>query len=627
MKKQTKSCQLELLKDLMDYTPDVIYFKDKSGKLILVNRAFAKGMNCQPKDVVGKTDYDIFPRKRAERMAKDDASVLKSGKTIIDKVERATRPDGVDNYVSTTKIPRQDAKGSIIGLIGITRDITRRIYLERLASEKGNLEKKARDWEELYKAKSQFVSVVSHEMRTPLAIIKESMSLIAEGIFGPLNERQNDLIKKAGVNAQRLNNIVNDLLDISRIERGTFRLHFSLVNLNDLINDTAGHFRSLARQKGIALDYALPDQEINLFIDLARINQVLANLISNAVKFTETGGKIKVEVRILESKIRVGVIDTGIGISADNLPKLFNKFVQVSGLESHNKAGLGLGLSISRELVERHGGEIWAESRLGIGSKFYFTLPRFYTKDVLPEQVRRQINLLIENGVKVHLINLTIFNYTDYRQMIKIGLKKLFKSLKKVIDQALANKFKQGQSKIILVDEKTGNYDIIISGIEEEIAEEFCDELKSRIKKFFVADKIEDIFINLGVLYYPKKIELRLMQEVSANVNITRILIGSEMRRHKRVQWRANIEINPGQRQPLFSQAIDISQGGICFICDCKLKTDSLIDLRIDLSKGSAFNLKARIAWLSGLKGGEAGKYKIGAGFYGLKTKEKKTNL
>lgn len=608
----------------MDYTPDVIYFKDKSGKLILVNRAFAKGMNCQPKDVVGKTDYDIFPRKRAERMAKDDASVLKSGKTIIDKVERATRPDGVDNYVSTTKIPRQDAKGSIIGLIGITRDITRRIYLERLASEKGNLEKKARDWEELYKAKSQFVSVVSHEMRTPLAIIKESMSLIAEGIFGPLNERQNDLIKKAGVNAQRLNNIVNDLLDISRIERGTFRLHFSLVNLNDLINDTAGHFRSLARQKGIALDYALPDQEINLFIDLARINQVLANLISNAVKFTETGGKIKVEVRILESKIRVGVIDTGIGISADNLPKLFNKFVQVSGLESHNKAGLGLGLSISRELVERHGGEIWAESRLGIGSKFYFTLPRFYTKDVLPEQVRRQINLLIENGVKVHLINLTIFNYTDYRQMIKIGLKKLFKSLKKVIDQALANKFKQGQSKIILVDEKTGNYDIIISGIEEEIAEEFCDELKSRIKKFFVADKIEDIFINLGVLYYPKKIELRLMQEVSANVNITRILIGSEMRRHKRVQWRANIEINPGQRQPLFSQAIDISQGGICFICDCKLKTDSLIDLRIDLSKGSAFNLKARIAWLSGLKGGEAGKYKIGAGFYGLKTKEKK---
>ena len=608
----------------MDYTPDVIYFKDKSGKLILVNRAFAKGMNCQPKDVVGKTDYDIFPRKRAERMAKDDASVLKSGKTIIDKVERATRPDGVDNYVSTTKIPRQDAKGSIIGLIGITRDITRRIYLERLASEKGNLEKKARDWEELYKAKSQFVSVVSHEMRTPLAIIKESMSLIAEGIFGPLNERQNDLIKKAGVNAQRLNNIVNDLLDISRIERGTFRLHFSLVNLNDLINDTAGHFRSLARQKGIALDYALPDQEINLFIDLARINQVLANLISNAVKFTETGGKIKVEVRILESKIRVGVIDTGIGISADNLPKLFNKFVQVSGLESHNKAGLGLGLSISRELVERHGGEIWAESRLGIGSKFYFTLPRFYTKDVLPEQVRRQINLLIENGVKVHLINLTIFNYTDYRQMIKIGLKKLFKSLKKVIDQALANKFKQGQSKIILVDEKTGNYDIIISGIEEEIAEEFCDELKSRIKKFFVADKIEDIFINLGVLYYPKKIELRLMQEVSANVNITRILIGSEMRRHKRVQWRANIEINPGQRQPLFSQAIDVSQGGICFICDCKLKTDSLIDLRIDLSKGSAFNLKARIAWLSGLKGGEAGKYKIGAGFYGLKTKEKK---
>ncbi len=608
----------------MDYTPDVIYFKDKSGKLVLVNRAFAKGLNCRPEDVVGKTDYDIFPRQRAQRMAKDDALVLKAGKTIIDKVERATRPDGVDNYVSTTKIPRYDSKGRIIGLMGITRDITRRIRLERLVDEKGGIEKKARDWEELYKAKSQFVSAVSHEMRTPLAIIKESMSLISEGIFGVLNERQNSLVKKASVNAQRLNNIVNDLLDISRIERGTFRLHFSLVSLDDLIDDSASHFRNLARQKDIALDYDLPDQEINLFIDLARINQVLTNLINNAVKFTEPGGKIKVEVKILESKIRVAVIDTGIGIIAENLPKVFDRFVQVSGSESHNKAGLGLGLSIAKELIERHGGEIWAESRPGVGSKFYFTLPRFYTTDVLPEEVRYRINTLIEKGVKVHLINLAIFNYNDYRAKIKNELKKLFKSLKKIIDQSLENKFKEGQFKIILIDEKTGNYDIIISGIEEEKADKFCDELRARIKKFFTAQKIEEVFIKLGVLYYPKKIELRLMHEASANINIKRILIGSELRRHRRVEWRANIGVSFGQHQPLFLPAIDISQGGVCFISDRKLKTDSQIDLRLELSKGSVLNLKARVAWLAGLKASEAGKYKIGAEFSGLKIKEKK---
>ncbi len=608
----------------MDYIPDVIYFKDRSGKLTLVNRAFAKGLNCLPEDVVGKTDFDIFPRKRAERMAKDDALVLKSGKAIIDKIERATRPDGVDNYVSTTKIPRYDAKGRIIGLIGITRDITRRMHLERLVSEKGNLEKKARDWEELYKAKSQFVSVVSHEMRTPLAIIKESMSLISEGIFGALNERQDGLIRKAVINAQRLNNIINDLLDISRIERGTFRLHFSLVNLNDLIDDSVGHFRNLARQKGVALDYDLPDRQINLFIDLARINQVLTNLINNAVKFTETGGKIKVEIKILESKIRIAVIDTGMGITAENLPKLFKRFIQVSGSESYNKSGIGLGLSIAKELVERHGGEIWAESRLGLGSKFYFTLPRFYTKDVLSEEVRSKINSLIEKGVKVHLINLAIFNYTDYREKVKSELKKLFKSLKKVIDQALADKFKEGQSKIVLIDAKTGNYDIIISGIEEERADKFCDELKSRIKKFFASQKIEEIFINLGVLYYPKKIELRLMHEVSANINIKRILIGSEMRRYKRIEWRADIEVIAQQQGTLFSQTVDISEGGICFVCEHKFKTDAQVELRLELFKGSAVNLKWKVACLSELKGGELGKYKIGIEFSDLKIKEKK---
>nr|MBP7088974.1 PAS domain-containing protein [Candidatus Omnitrophota bacterium] len=112
----------KLLSDLMGYVPDVIYFKDCKGRLIMVNKAHAQGLGLEPEEVVGKTDFDFFPAERAKKMAKDDMYVIKTGKPIIDKIERATRADGVDNYVSTTKIPRYDNKGRIIGLIGITRD-------------------------------------------------------------------------------------------------------------------------------------------------------------------------------------------------------------------------------------------------------------------------------------------------------------------------------------------------------------------------------------------------------------------------------------------------------------------------------------------------------------------------
>ena len=126
----------------MDHVPDVIYFKDKKGRLVLVNRAHAKGLGAKPEDVVGKTDFDFFSKKRSQEMAKDDLYIIRTGKPIIDKVERATRPDGIDNYVSTTKIPMSDEKGRVIGLIGITRDITRRMQFERLKKEKVRIEKK-----------------------------------------------------------------------------------------------------------------------------------------------------------------------------------------------------------------------------------------------------------------------------------------------------------------------------------------------------------------------------------------------------------------------------------------------------------------------------------------------------
>src|SRR3989338_8442029 len=315
--------RLHLLQDFMDHIPDVIYFKDLRGRLILVNKAHAKGLGLKPDQVVGKTDCDIFGKERSEAMAKDDQYVFKTGKPIIDKIERATRADGVDNYVSTTKIPRFDAKGKVIGLIGVTRDVTTRLHFEHAKEEKLHLKKKLEAIEDLNKIKSEFVSTVSHELKTPLAIIKQLLLLILDETVGIINNQQRDVLIKARNNLERLKNTIDKLLDVSRLERKKLKLRYSLVNLNDLFSDSEDFFKSLAKEKRVVLTYDLPKEEVSLFVDVERIVQVITNLVDNAIKFTEENGTIKVEVKVLETKVRVGVIDTGIGIAKPDVSKIF----------------------------------------------------------------------------------------------------------------------------------------------------------------------------------------------------------------------------------------------------------------------------------------------------------------
>ena len=307
------------------------------------------------------------------------------------------------------------------------------MQLERIKKEKEILEKKIEALRDLNKLKSEFVSVVSHELRTPLAIIKEAMSLIYDGTVGETNEKQRHVLVKASQNVERLKNIIEELLDMSRLESERFRLHYSLVNLNDLLKDSAGFFKKRAREKGINLEYVLPERETNIFIDAERINQVILNLINNAIKFTEEDGKIKVELKSLENKIRVAVTDTGIGITKIDLPKLFNKFVQVSKVPAADRKGFGLGLSITKRIVEKHGGEIWAESKLGVGSRFYFTLPRFYTTKVLDKHIRDKINNFLSKDIDVHLINLLIINYKEFQKRIKVNSRELFFNFEAII--------------------------------------------------------------------------------------------------------------------------------------------------------------------------------------------------
>jgi len=620
-----------LLSYFMDNTPDVIYFKDRKGELVLVNQAHAKALGMKPEDVIGKTDFDFFPKNRAERIATDDMYVIKTGKSMIDKVERATRSDGVASYVSTTKIPMRNERGNIVGLAGITRDITKRMQFERLEKEKMRIEKKLEVLEAMNKVKSDFISTVSHELRTPLAIIKQLVVLIFEETAGSINNKQKEIIKKVEDNIERLKNLIDDLLDMSRIERNKLELNYSLINFCDLLKDSESFYKKLAEDKGIDLKYLLPGKDINLFIDADRISQVMANLINNAIKFTEEDGKISVEIKILETKIRVGVIDTGIGIAKSDLPQLFNRFVQVSNAGGAGKKGVGLGLSIVKELVKRHGGEIWVESELGVGSKFYFTLPRFYRPDILDKDIKDKIDNCLNKGISLQFINLIIVNYKEFKKRIKIDSEKLFEDLKIIMDTTFKGIRKNNLKDfpMILTNKKIGKCSIIFPRLTEGKNARAVHLFKDKIKNYFMEQKIESAFVNIGVLSCPTKACLPVTRRFHAKFSVKEVYVGLEMRRFERVLYKTKVKTFFSKNKIETMQTVDISEGGVCFITKKALKTDSWINIRLEFDKAKepVIHAKARVAWIKKielLSGESLNKYKVGVEFIDLKSKYRK---
>lgn len=631
-KKKNIIFEYGLLRDFIDHIPDVIYFKDLKGRLILVNKAHAKGLRLKPEQVVGKTDFDIFGKDRAEVMSKDDRYVLKTGKPIIDKIERATRPDGIDNYVSTTKIPRFNTKGKVVGIIGVTRDVTKRMQFERLKEEKSRMKKKLEALEDLNKIKSEFISTVSHELRTPLAIIKQLLLLILDETAGSVNDRQREVLIKARNNLERLRNTIDKLLDMSRLERKKLKLRYSLVNLVDLFRDSEDFFKSLAKEKNITLAYDLPKGEISLFVDVERVVQVIVNLIDNAIKFTEENGSIRVEVKVLEAKVRVGVLDSGIGIAKDDIPKVFGRFVQVSRSDKKETKGIGLGLSITKELVEKHGGEIWVESKLGVGSKFYFTLPRFHAMSVLNKEIKNKIQHLLDQDIPVYLVNLLIVNFQEFRKRIKVDPQKLSGHLKSIIEQSFREFSKEGdlQRKIFIKDMHAGKFSIIFPATTERKFSQFCEMLKEKTKDYFVRHKIDDVFLALGMLsYMPQAQKKSLSSKRSAShISIKEIYIGSEMRRFKRIPYPAQMEMILPHSERESCKTVDISQGGICFISRKPLKTDSEIEIKLELLKNKkTIYAQARVSWIKKLDrvpGKDTDQYKVGIEFIHMDSADKR---
>ena len=237
------------------------------------------------------------------------------------------------------------------------------------------LESLLEEVKEISKKKSEFVSAVSHELRTPLTSIKGYASILISGKLGDIPAPAKERLVKINTHSDNLVKLINDLLDISRIESGRFELALGKCDITAIIENVGDMLVPQFKAKNIRWEAILDDRCQEVFADRGQLERVFINLIGNAVKFTPEAGTISVRTRMADGGVEVSVADTGIGISEDDISRLFDEFYRVENKINQNVKGTGLGLALVKKIIEAHGGRIWVESKLGEGTSFHFTLP------------------------------------------------------------------------------------------------------------------------------------------------------------------------------------------------------------------------------------------------------------
>jgi PAS domain S-box-containing protein len=360
----------QLIEGIINAISVRVFWKDKNSVYLGCNAVFARDAGfSDPKELIGKDDFQMGWRDQAELYRSGDRQVMESGENILLNEEPQTTPEGKTIILLTNKIPLRNSLGEIYGILGTSMNITDRIAAVQ------EIKHKNEELQKLNAEKDKFFSIIAHDLKTPFnsiigfseILVKQVMERNFEGI-----EDYSNIILNS---SQRAMNLLMNLMEWSRSQTGRMEFSPQYLDIDVLINDATELLSEVAHQKSIAISRELP-RNIRVFVDKAMIDTLLRNLISNAIKFTNPGGTIVVSAEQKQDEVMVTVSDNGVGINTDAMGKLFRIEESYSTKGTQNEQGTGLGLILCKEFIEKHGGEIWAESEVGIGSKFCFTIPK-----------------------------------------------------------------------------------------------------------------------------------------------------------------------------------------------------------------------------------------------------------
>jgi PAS domain S-box-containing protein len=365
--------QLRLLVNgVRDYA---IFILDSSGQVATWNPGAERIKGYKTNEIVGRHFSCFYPSEdiQSGKPARELQRAIAEGHYQEEGVR--LRKDGSRFWADVVITALYDESGKLYGFSKVTRDISERKQAQQLIERQNReLELRNREVERATQLKSKFLASMSHELRTPLNAIVGFSDLLAEGTPGQLNDKQKRFVDHIKQGSAHLLQLINDILDLSKIEAGQLELRGEDFKVADALPEVLSTIRPLAMAKNIQVHQAL-QSEASLHADRVRFKQVLYNLLSNAVKFTPKDGSISIECHQAGSQVELSVTDSGIGIRPEDQRMIFEEFRQVEGDSKSAQQGTGLGLAITKRLVEQQGGKISVESELGKGSRFTFTLP------------------------------------------------------------------------------------------------------------------------------------------------------------------------------------------------------------------------------------------------------------
>jgi len=399
-----------LYHSLVENLPVNIWRTDVAGRFTFANEHLCNGLGAAQEEILGRSVFDFYTTATAEGRALNDRAVLESG-NAFEGVQEFETKSGRQGFEQVLKTPFHDTEGRTLGVQGISWDVTERKRAEEeMRRIQSQLERTNSDLRRKNDEVQSFYHTLSHELKTPLTSAREFIAIVLDGLAGGLNDTQKEYLRISLESCNQLRVCINDLLDATRLETGKLRIDLKPVSLGALAQRVVTALRPAAQGKRIDLNCEVAADLPAINLDENRITQVITNLLNNALKFTDAGGRVTLSVGLAADEpgsLEVSVRDTGRGIPDAQLDRIFDRLYQIKSGDAATEHGVGLGLYICRELVRLHGGEISVESKVGAGSTFTFTLPR-------KAAVQRPSLLLVDDDAAMRDILSRVLERADF---------------------------------------------------------------------------------------------------------------------------------------------------------------------------------------------------------------------